>query len=967
MLPNTHIKRIAYKELGLFFSSPIAYLFLGVFVAITLFIFFWVESFFTRNIADVRPMFEWMPILLILLSAALTMRMWSEERRTGTLEHLLTLPQSPWNFVLGKFAACKTLLVIALVLTLPLPISISLFADVDWGPIISAYIATIALGSAYIAIGLWVSARSDNQIVSLILTVLICSALYLIGHPVFTKLLSNHNADLLRSLSSGARFDSITRGVLDLRDFYYYISITLVFLVLNRYALEKERWAGNKSNAQHKRWHLFSALALANILLANFWLAPISALRIDTTEGKIYSISHASRNYIKQLNEPLTIRGYFSDKTHPLLAPLVPQLQDLIREYEQEGNGKINVEFIDPAKNPDAEEEAGNKYGIKPVPFRVADRYQSAVVNSYFNVLIEYGDEYKVLGFQEFIEVKPSPSGDIEVLLKNPEYNLTNAIKQTLYAYQSGGNLFDSLTQSVEFTAYVSAPNTLPEALAQFTPELSARLEQAAQDSNGKFNYNFIDPNADGGAVAQELAETYGFQPMASSFFDENTFYYYLVMSDGETAVQIPIPEELNIDGFNRGFDAGLKRFATGFLKTIGVSAPEQNPYAAQFGQPTGPSFNALQQMLNDNMSTKSVDLSKGFVDSDVDLLIVLAPASLTENALFAIDQFLMKGGTVVMATSPFNASLTRDSLTATPQDSGLDDWLAHHGFSIGKSFVMDAQNAAFPLPVTRQVGMFQVQEMQMLDYPYFVEVRGAGLNEDNPVTSALQQLTMPWPSPIEVNDEANAGRDLETLISSSALSWLSEDTAISPVSAEPFPRGEIIGPQKLAIAATGEFTSFFEGKGSPLLAAEQELQDDVDASDENAAEEPAPNEVISSVIRRSSDSARLLLISSNSFAEDQIAGVLSSIEGNNYAAPFEFLTNAVEWSLEDEGLLSIRSRGHFNRTLPPLDDSDKKQWEYINYGLSFLALFAVFLVRSLREKAKRGRYQLLLSQGASE
>lgn len=962
MLPNSHIKRIANKELGLFFSSPIAYLFLGVFVAMTLFIFFWVESFFIRNIADVRPMFEWMPILLILLSAALTMRMWSEERRTGTLEHLLTLPQSPWNFVLGKFAACKTLLIIALLLTLPLPITVSMMADLDWGPVISAYIATIALGSAYIAIGLWVSARSDNQIVSLILTVLICSALYLIGHPIFTNLLSNASADVLRSLSSGARFDSITRGVLDLRDFYYYISITLVFLVLNRHALEKERWAGNKRNALHSRWQLFSALAIANVLLANLWLAPIAALRVDTTEGNIYSISSASRNYLRQLNEPLTIRGYFSEKTHPLLAPLVPQLQDLIREYEQEGQGKINIEFIDPAKNPDAEEEAGNKYGIKPVPFRVADRYQSAVVNSYFNVLVEYGDEYKVLGFQEFIEVKADASGgDIEVLLKNPEYNLTNAIKQTLYAFQSGGNIFDSLSKPVEFSAYVSAPDTLPEALAQFSVELRNRLDQAAQDSKGKFSYNFIDPNANGGAVAQELAENYGFQPMASSFFDENTFYYYLLMSDGETAVQIPIPEELSIDGFNRGFDAGLKRFATGFLKTIGIAAPEQNPYAAQLGQPSGPSFNALQQMLNDNMSTKTVDLANGTIDSDVDLLMVLAPDALDEHSLFAIDQFLMKGGTVVMATAPFNASMTRDSLTATPQDSGLGQWLAYHGLSIGQSFVMDAQNAAFPIPVMRQVGMFQVQEMQMLDYPYFVEVRNAGLNEDSPVTNALQQLTVPWPSPIVVDAELNSEREIVRLINSSALSWLSEDTAISPVSGEPFPRGEIVGEQALAIAATGEFSSFFADKESPLLK--------VDETGSNEAEgdtaEPA-EEVISSVINRSTDSARLILIASNSFAEDRIAGVLSSISGNNYTAPFEFLTNAVEWSLEDEGLLSIRSRGHFNRTLPPLEDSEKLKWEYLNYGFSFFALLIVFFIRSLREKAKRNRYQSLLSQGAS-
>ena len=100
------VLRIAKKELTLFFASPIGYLFLLVFLAVTLFVFFWVEAFFARNVADVRPMFEWMPVLLIFLSAALTMRMWSEERRTGTLEFVVTLPASGWEFVVGKFLAC---------------------------------------------------------------------------------------------------------------------------------------------------------------------------------------------------------------------------------------------------------------------------------------------------------------------------------------------------------------------------------------------------------------------------------------------------------------------------------------------------------------------------------------------------------------------------------------------------------------------------------------------------------------------------------------------------------------------------------------------------------------------------------------------------------------------------------------------------------------------------------------------
>ena len=168
------IRHIARKEAEAFFSSLAGLIFIAVFLGVCLFVFFWVETFFARNIADVRPLFEWMPLLLIFLVAALTMRVWSEERRAGTLEILLTAPVRPICLVLGKFTACMGLVGLALALTLPLPITVSLLGPLDWGPVIGGYIATLCLAAAYVAIGLFVSARTDNQLVSLIVTALIC-------------------------------------------------------------------------------------------------------------------------------------------------------------------------------------------------------------------------------------------------------------------------------------------------------------------------------------------------------------------------------------------------------------------------------------------------------------------------------------------------------------------------------------------------------------------------------------------------------------------------------------------------------------------------------------------------------------------------------------------------------------------------------------------------------------------------
>ena len=155
MASDSVARRVAQKEVRLFFSSPVAWLFLASFAAVSGFVFFWAESFFARNIADVRPLFEWMPILLIFLCAALTMNMWSEERRTGTLEHVLTQPVSLWQFVFGKFRACFSLLVLALISTLPLPVTVALIANLDWGPVMGGYLAALLLGATYLAMGLF--------------------------------------------------------------------------------------------------------------------------------------------------------------------------------------------------------------------------------------------------------------------------------------------------------------------------------------------------------------------------------------------------------------------------------------------------------------------------------------------------------------------------------------------------------------------------------------------------------------------------------------------------------------------------------------------------------------------------------------------------------------------------------------------------------------------------------------------
>lgn len=959
--------RIARKEFGSFFSSPIAFIFLGTFLAVTLFVFFWVETFFANNITEVRPLFEWMPILLIFLSAAITMRMWAEEHRAGTLEFLLTSPVQPMTLVLGKFLACVGLIAVALTLTLPLPITISMLGPLDWAPVLSGYLATLFLAAAYISIGLFVSVKSETQIVSLIITSLICGLLYLIGSDTLVAFFGNQGSELLQLLGTGSRFNSITRGVVDIRDLYYYLGIMGVFLCLNIYGLEKIRWAGNPTNKKHRLWQITCGLLIANFIVANFWLAPIGLLRVDMTQGNIYSISDATQNYLQQIKEPLLIRGYFSSQTHPLLAPLVPRLRDLLEEYSIAGGDKVLVEFVNPLDNPELEQEAGQKYGIRPIPFQTTSKYQASVTNSYFDILVQYGDQFETLGFRDLIEVKAQNEQNLEVELRNPEYDITRAIKKVLYNYQGGGNIFNRIKKPVTFTGYFSDDSRLPEELVQLKKDVSSLLEEMEEASGKRFTGNIVDPDTDN-QVAKTINEKYGFQPMSASLFDTNTFWFYMTLNSGDQTLEVPLPEDLEKESLKRSMNAGLKRFATGFTKTVALSVPASTPPMPQYGMPArGLQFNVLREMLSQEHTVKDATLESGTVPSEADLLMVVSPEKLDDKQLFAIDQFLMQGGTLILATSPYQINLDQ-SLSITHHTSGLNDWLAHNGITINDMLVLDPRNSAFPVPVDRDVGGFTIRETHMVKYPYFVDIRPDGMNPDSGLTNGINQLTMNWASPVKINEETNDERTVTRLLHSSNKSWVSSSTEIQPDfklhGDLGFPVSGNQGQQLLGVAIEGSFSSYFAGKPSPLQKEQPAATSEAPA--EGKQEDDKKQQVIFRQIDKSPESARIILFSSNSFLSDTILSIGSSVMRTSYLEPVRMMANTVDWSLEDRGLLSIRGRSHFSRPLFPLSKGMQLVWEYLNYGLVLMGLAIIWFIKLFIRKRIQKQQLVLIQQQPS-
>jgi ABC-2 type transport system permease protein len=950
---------ITRKELGAYLSSPIALIFVGVFVSLTLFAFFWVETFFARNIADVRPLFQWMPVLMIFLVAALTMRQWSEEQRSGTLEVLFTLPVHRWQLVMGKFIAVLSLIILSLLLTLFLPITVDILGELDWGPVVGGYLAAILLAGAYIAIGLFVSSRTDNQIVALIITVLICGAFYLVGSGGITQLAS---AEILQALGTGSRFESIERGVIDLRDLIYYLSLTAFFLVLNVFSLDNKRWSHGPRTRSYRRSAILSVVLIAaNLVALNAWLFPLQGLRADLTAQNEYSLSPTTQELVRNLQEPLLIRGYFSDRTHPLLAPLVPTIRDLMREYEVASGGKINVEIVDPREDEALEVEANQAYGIRPTPFRITERYEASVINSYFDILVRYGDQFVTLNFNDLIEIEPRGANDFDVRLRNLEYDLTRSIKRVVYGFQSLDAIFAGIESPVQLIALVT-PDTLPESMQEIPELIETVAGDIKADAGEKFSYEVVNPDAPDSPVTREsLYETYQIQPFSVSLFSPDSYYLHLILQIGQEATVIYPSAGMSEAELRSEIESALKRAAPGFLKTVGLWTPPTTPTPNQFGGTDQPlySFQLIQEQLSQSYTVQPVDLSTGRVPGEVDVLVVVAPQAMTDKERFAIDQYLMRGGAIVLAAGNYVISPQQfgGSVQIQAVEEGLQDMLESYGINVKRALVMDPRNTPLVIQVQRNVGGVSIIEPQELDYPFFVDVRRDSMATDSPIATNLPAVTLHWASPVEIDQEKNQDREITTLLESSPDAWLRTSTDTQP-NPELYPNYgfPVEGEQRswpLAVSVRGTFDSYFQDRPSPFAEGEDEETEQDPAAGEN---DPAAD-VTGAVgtIETSPDSARLVVIGSAEFLDDVFLRLMANTSSTDrHLLNLQLLQNAVDWSVEDADLLAIRSRGAFTRLLKPLEESEQSFWEILNYGVALLGVLVIGLVWNLRQRSEK-------------
>jgi ABC-2 type transport system permease protein len=230
------------RELGAYFTTPIAYVFAAIFVFLGGVFAFYLGSFFERGQADLEAFFQFHPWLYLFLIPALAMRLWAEERRSGTIELLMTLPVSIGEAVIGKFLAAWAFAGIALALTTPMWLTVNYLGDPDNGVILASYIGSLLMAGAFLAIGSCISALTRNQVIAFVVSAVICLIFVLAGYPLVLDVVSAVAPEFLVETISGfsflAHFSAISKGVIELRDVVYFLSLIVFWLFANAVAID---------------------------------------------------------------------------------------------------------------------------------------------------------------------------------------------------------------------------------------------------------------------------------------------------------------------------------------------------------------------------------------------------------------------------------------------------------------------------------------------------------------------------------------------------------------------------------------------------------------------------------------------------------------------------------------------------------------------------------------------------------
>lgn len=388
-----NILTITKKELLAFFNNPTAYIIILAFLMLWEFLFF--RNVFLIGEASLRSMFGILPWILLIVIPALTMGALAEEKNEGTLEFLLTHPINQLELIAGKFFGILSFFALAMLFVFPLAFSIGLFGNLDWGQVVCQYLAGVLTAAVLVSIGIFISSLFTSQISAFLVSVIGSFFLIIAGTELVSVRLPLSLAPFLEQLSVSNHFDSMSRGVIDLRDVWYFISFPAVFLGLTYLNMLKNKY-GNKK-AAYRNYQTAFVLLVGIVILSNVVGARIPG-RIDLTEGRIYTLTSTTKELASNLPDIVNITLYASDQLPAQYQPVLRDTKDILNDYQTFSQGKIKVAYKNPSADSAIQKEAISK-GVQPMRFNIVSKEEFQAKEGYLGIAVSYGGENEAVPF----------------------------------------------------------------------------------------------------------------------------------------------------------------------------------------------------------------------------------------------------------------------------------------------------------------------------------------------------------------------------------------------------------------------------------------------------------------------------------------------------------------------------------------------------------------------------------------
>lgn len=916
------------RELAAFFTNPAAYIVTVIFLVATGIFFF--STFFINGRADLRNFFGLLPIMLSLFVPALTMRLFSEELRSGSFETLMTLPVTSAQVILGKFLAAFLTSAAMLVPTLFYVVTACVFGKVDFGPIIGGYIGALFLCALYSAIGIFSSALTKNQIIAFFTALALSFALTLFG-----TILIFLPAPLVRFfswLSVTTHFQQIARGIADTRDIIYFVSLAAVFLLLTQQKISVKKNRDEKIDCA-----IFFVILILTNLVGNR-----AFLRGDLTSGKMYSISPASKELVKNLQEPMSVNVFFSSDLPAPYNSVDQYVRDILVEYKSAANNNFSYKIFDMKKTEN--ESVARSYGISQIQVQKVETTEVTAKAVWMGVAIAYGDDIKTFNSID------STAG--------LEYRLTTTMSKMISTSDALAQLDNALTVNV-FPA-----NELMDAGISNLDKLEHIVSEAVNSLNQKFlnKINVQIENASGDE-AKRVSEKYGVQLV--TFQDEEdggekNVALGIVVELGENFVSIPLRLQ-NFFGWHLlGLDnirANISDAIEGLLsKTVQIGYitghGENELYANPYGNPNAQNSENFRNMLGDIYSLRQINLAEEEIPLNIKCIVINgSKEEFSQSELFKIDQFVMKGGNVLFCLDPLVES-EENGPNAPPAyvapQNGLQKILNAYGIAPGANYVFD-QNCAFGSQGNGQQVKLEWAPLVMQN----------ALDPKNPITKFLGAMIFLQNGSIDMS-EAEKNPDVKTtvLAHSSEKSWLaSENILLYPGYIFPPSDDSQFAEHNLAVLVEGKFPSAFANEEIPL--DEKNSAEDI-SSNENSSTENSANEHFSSLatqekISKGIQNAKIIFVSSSLVT----TGNLIKADGSEPMA--YFMHNAIDYLNGVEDFCEMRTKGVARNLLEIKNPASATAFKLFNqFGLAVLVVLIglfVWRARSIRRNQIRLRY----------